>query len=198
MQKHAAAWPRGRMVEVAGRREGAEGRCSRRWRAGGQGPYRNRKSRPARLKEIAMTPAQLYPGFDLDCPAIKAPIEPGVKPLCDALNALPGVHTLWSCEGHPRHASRPYVTFIAPADTAFAVHQAIGKDHEAVGLHFSWNMVATFRDDGTMQYTIEPNDYRVSQGSWRRWWSSRRWDHRTMAADLARMAALIPPPAIPG
>ncbi len=35
------------------------------------------------------THAELYPGTDPNCPAILAPIEAGVRPLCDALNALP-------------------------------------------------------------------------------------------------------------
>lgn len=138
-----------------------------------------------------MTLAQLYPGFDLNCPAIKAPIEPGIKPVCDALNALPGVFTLWSCEGHPEHASRPFVTFIADEATAFKVHCAIGPDNDEFGLHFCWWLLASFRDDGTMQYTIEPNDNRVSKGTWQRWWSSRRWDHRVMEKDLSRLATLV-------
>jgi hypothetical protein len=140
---------------------------------------------------LAVNLAELYPGFDLNAPAINAPIEPGIRPLCDALNALPGVHTLWSCEGHPEDASRPYATFIADAATAFKVHGAIGPDSGKRGLTFCWYLVASFRDDGTMQYTIEPNDYRVSKGTWQRWWSSRRWDQRLMENDLSRLAVLV-------
>lgn len=139
-----------------------------------------------------MTPAELYPGFDLNAPAIKAPIEPGVKPLCEALNALPGVHTVWSCEGHPEDGSRPYATFIGPGETAFAIHRAVGPDSNAAGLHFCWKLIANFRDDGTLQYTIEPNDYRVLGETWAGWlFLRRRWDKRVMANDLSRLAALV-------
>lgn len=140
---------------------------------------------------MQLTRAQLYLGHNLDSPAINAPIEPGVKPLCDALNALPGVFTLWSCQGHPVWASEPYVTFIADDTTAFKVHQSIGPDHDQLGLHFNWWLFASFRDDGTMQYTIEPNDYRVSKGRWQRWWSLFHWNHRRMLNDLARLAEIV-------
>jgi len=138
-----------------------------------------------------MTPAELYPGFDLNAPAIKAPIEPGVRPLCDALNSLSGVNTLWSCEGHPEDGSRPYATFIAPSEIAFAIHQVVSPLNVAGGLNFIWDLVATFRDDGTIQYTIQPNDYRISEGTWWRWWSRNRWSRRSMSADLERLAVLV-------
>lgn len=139
-----------------------------------------------------MTPAQLYPGFDLNAPAIKAPIEPGVIPLCAALNALPGVHTLWSCEGHPEDGSRAYATFIGPAETAFAISRAIGPDSQNAGLYFCWNLTATFRDDGSLQYTIEPNDYRVTRPTWGEWlFARRRWNKQTMANDLSGLAGLV-------
>lgn len=45
-------------------------------------------------------------------------IEPGIRPLVDALNAIPGVETIGSCEGHIRwtgvFTKRPYVYFRAP------------------------------------------------------------------------------------
>lgn len=138
-----------------------------------------------------MTPTQLYPGFDLHAPAITASIEPGIKPVCDALNALPSVFTLWSCEGHPEDGSQPYVTFIADTATAFNVHSAIGPDSGKSGLLFCWCLNASFRNDGSMQYTIEPNDYRISKHSWQRWWSRRRWNQRLVETDLSRLGALV-------
>lgn len=133
---------------------------------------------------------QLYPGFDLLAPAINAPIEAGVRPLCDALNNHPEVHTLWSCEGHPEDGHRPYVTFLAGASFAFKVHQAI-TDQSLSKLHFSWSIAGTFREGGDLQSTIEPHDYRVSHGSLSRWWSRHRWSKSTMAADLVRLAELV-------
>jgi len=58
-------------------------------------------------------------------------------------------------------------------------------------LEFCWNLTATFRDDSSMQYTIEPNDYRISQGTLRRWWSAKRWSKKAMAIDVERLAVLI-------
>lgn len=139
-----------------------------------------------------MTPAELYPGFDLNAPAINAPIEEGVKPLCDALNALPGVYTIWSCEGHSEVGSRPYATFIASSETAFAVHRAVSGDKSDAGLHYCWNLTATFRDDGTLQYTIEPNDYRLVRDKWASWlFPRRRWSNQAMAGELGRLAELV-------
>lgn len=43
-----------------------------------------------------------------------ATIEPGIQPVVDALNAIPGVQTLWSCHGHPMLVPRnPFVSFQA-------------------------------------------------------------------------------------
>jgi hypothetical protein len=80
---------------------------------------------------------------------------------------------------------------VADETTAFKVHCAIESEQEKFGLHFCWWLTAIFREDGSLQYTIEPNDYRVSEGSWRRWWSSRRWSHRVMREDLSRLAGLV-------
>ncbi|WP_139335765.1 hypothetical protein [Janthinobacterium sp. TND4EL3] len=135
--------------------------------------------------------AQKYPGYTADNRSINTPVEAGVIPLCDALNSLPGVFTIWSCEGHPERASRPFVTFVAPKELAFKVHRAIEERGQDLGLNFNWWLTANFRDDGSMQYTIEPNDYRVSKGAWQRWWSSRRWSHRVMLKDLSRLATLV-------
>ncbi len=42
------------------------------------------------------------------------PIEPAIKPLCDVLNAVPGVQTIASCQGHICPCSAPYVMFYGP------------------------------------------------------------------------------------
>lgn len=134
---------------------------------------------------------QRYPGYAADNPSINTPIEAGVRPLCDALNGLPGVFTIWSCEGHPERPSRPFVTFLAPETTAFTVHCAIEPSNEKLGLHFNWWLTSHFREDGSVQYTIEPNDYRISTVTWQRWFSLRRWNHRIMLNDLSRLAELV-------
>lgn len=136
-----------------------------------------------------MSAIDLYPGFDKDCPAIIDPIEPGIQPVCDALNSIQCVHTLWSCEGHPERPSRPYVTFIGPQETAFKIHQLLGPENGDKGLKYCWWLVAGFRDDGSMQYTIEPNDYRILEPH--RLPFIRRWRKTDMELELLRLAQLL-------
>lgn len=134
------------------------------------------------------TYAELYPGTDPNCPAILAPIEAGVRPLCDALNALPDTYTLWSCEGHPEEASTPFVTFIAPQETAFKLAKAIEC---SPFLKFNWALnTCLFREDGALQYTIKPNDRRLIR-SGLTWWPRKQWSHAEMCIELSNLAQLI-------
>lgn len=137
-----------------------------------------------------LTSAELYPGFDLDCPAINTPIEAGILPVCDVLNALPGVYTLWSCEGHPEIQMRPYVTFIATQETAFKLDGLLRSSHQ-FGLHYRWGVTANFRMDGSLQYTIGPNDYRLEARSSRWWWQGYQWNLRVMKRELKRLASAL-------
>ncbi|WP_425953061.1 hypothetical protein [Ralstonia pseudosolanacearum] len=82
-------------------------------------------------------------------------IEPKIRPVCDALNRVAGVRTLWSCEGHAFRPSRPYVVFEAPESIALQVHRMIGDGHAGGKLHYWWNMTANFRENGELQWLIE-------------------------------------------
>nr|BAO18874.1 hypothetical protein [Burkholderia sp. M701] len=84
-------------------------------------------------------------------------IERGIRPVCDALNRIEGVRTLWSCEGHPFRLSRPYVVFEAPEPFALRVHRAIEAKHIEGSLNYCWWLTANFRDNGVLQWCIEPN-----------------------------------------
>jgi hypothetical protein len=59
-------------------------------------------------------------------------IEPGIRPLVDALNAIPGVKTIGSCEGHVRWPGWlykvPYVYFQAPNDVAEHIANFLRQD----------------------------------------------------------------------
>ena len=59
-------------------------------------------------------------------------IEPGIRPLVDALNAIPGVKTIGSCEGHVRWPGWlykvPYVYFQAPSDVAEHIANFLRQD----------------------------------------------------------------------
>ncbi len=135
--------------------------------------------------------AQRYPGYKPSNPSINTAIEPGIRPLCDALNSRPGVYTIWSCEGHPSIGSVPYVIFVSDQESAFEVDFLISANPEHLGLHFVWRTTANFRDDGSLQYTIQPHDCRVLDGAWWRFWPLPRWNQQLMAKDLARLAELI-------
>lgn len=82
-------------------------------------------------------------------------IEPKIRPVCDALNAITAVRTLWSCEGHAFRPSRPYVVFEAPEATALQIHRMIGDGHAGGALTYWWRMTANFRDSGKLQWLIE-------------------------------------------
>lgn len=88
---------------------------------------------------------------------MKFEIEPGIRPLCDELNAIEGVQTLWSCEGHPHRPSRPYVIFEAPEDVALRIHRALGIGDGNGALKYVWWLTANFRANGQLQWCIEPN-----------------------------------------
>jgi hypothetical protein len=132
----------------------------------------------------------LYPGFDKNSPAILAPIEPGIKPVCEALNSIPNVHTIWSCDGHPWQQKQPYVVFITDQDTAFRVSRLLDVEHEAGWLHYCWSLSANFRDDGSLQYTIKPSDYRLYDGSMH-WWSLCLWNRKAIIKELNNLALSI-------
>ncbi|MBD8051128.1 hypothetical protein [Limnohabitans radicicola] len=140
------------------------------------------------------TGAALYPAIDPpNWPASLAPVEPGVRPLCDALNALPDTYTLWSCEGHPGREAKPFVTFIAPQDIAFSLSRLIECSPY---LKFNWVLTAGFREDGSLQYTLRPSDIRLNR-QWFSWWSRKQWSHDKMCAELLRLAQLVARESVP-
>lgn len=126
-------------------------------------------------------------------PAELAPIEPGIRPVCDALNAIPGVVTLWSCEGHPYRTTPPYVTFTAPQKTAFRIQQQLDHGIRNGQLQYCWWVVATFQDDGSLKFTIEPNDYRLRASTPRLLllFQIPAWSNSSMQRELQQMAALL-------
>lgn len=114
-------------------------------------------------------------------------IEPGIRPVCDALNARSGIRTLWSCEGHFGTPSKPFVIFDADQATAFEVDKLLTTAFEDGRLRFWWNITANFRDDGSLQYHIRPNDYRT-EANWRYLPIVRRIQ---IDRELSRLAQLI-------
>lgn len=111
-------------------------------------------------------------------------IEPGIRPVCDALNRLDDVRTLWSCEGHPFRVSRPYVVFEAPEAVAFRLHKKIHPESVDASLEYCWWLTANFRPDGRLQWCLEPN-CNIPR------WRYLPFLRRKVDAELVRLAALI-------
>ncbi|WP_210461786.1 hypothetical protein [Pantoea ananatis] len=87
-------------------------------------------------------------------------IEPGIRPLCDALNAIEGIVTLYSCEGHPRRPARPYVSFRASEDQARLVQLALTHNDRLI---YHWWVTGNFNRWGVWMYCLEPNDVRIGR-----------------------------------
>lgn len=111
-------------------------------------------------------------------------IEPGIRPVCDVLNRLDDVRTLWSCEGHPFRTSRPYVVFEAPEQVAFQLHQMIHPESVDASLEYCWWLTANFRPDGRLQWCLEPNCH-ISRLRY------LPFVRRKVDSELVRLAALI-------
>jgi hypothetical protein len=117
-------------------------------------------------------------------------IEPGIAPLCAALNRNPALRTVWSCEGHPwRPLQRPYVVFVGPQSFAFALNEALRPDKgRNTGLRFFWRVTAYFHDDGSLQFLLEPSDRRFNDFSRL---GLPRWTRAQADGDLALIERLI-------
>lgn len=116
-------------------------------------------------------------------------IEPGILPVCDALNSIPGVNTIYSCEGHAAYLKRPYVMFTAPQELALRIHRSLGLGvgHD-LSLKYCWWLRAHFQDDGSITYCLEPNDYRIT-GRYR--FTFPAWWRNSMNRELLRLAQVI-------
>lgn len=113
-------------------------------------------------------------------------IEPRIRPVCDALNALPEVRTVYSCGGHYRRAP-PFVIFAAPHDVGLAIHRLLGAGHADGRLEYCWSLRAHFIDD-LLHFDIESNDRRVVG---KKAWPYLVRGHASMRAELLRMAAVL-------
>lgn len=75
-------------------------------------------------------------------PWTEKPVEPRIAPLVSALNAMPGVMTIASCQGHfalfePRMA---YVYFQAPTDFALALFMQVDRADDEGRFNYWWQI----------------------------------------------------------
>lgn len=109
-------------------------------------------------------------------------VESGIRPVCEALNDIPGVATIYSCHGH--RGSNPFVMFYAPLETAHRVHVGLERAWMAEQLAHQWLMTADLYAYPDLRFQITPN--RRSDRLWYPWISRRRW-----MRELWRLAAVI-------
>lgn len=117
-----------------------------------------------------------------------APVEHGIQPVCDALNAINGVRTVWSCEGHPEYNMLPYVVFVTTQEVAFNISRSIrAASLSGKQLFYNWEMTANFREDGSLQYMIKPNDRRLNK----KILFLSAWSQKKMDDELKNLAKTI-------
>lgn len=96
-------------------------------------------------------------------------IEPGIRALCDALNGIPGVRTLYSCEGHWQRNMDPYVLFRSSIEFAAELNHRIYWQSPLFDFH--WGVQGRFipsRDpEGrVMQFLLTVQSYKLSGQTW--------------------------------
>lgn len=120
-------------------------------------------------------------------------IEKGILPVCEVLNAIPGVSTVYSCEGHPRRPSPPYVSFKSGNEFALKVHKLLDTGSAGGKLKFLWMLTAAFDKDDEFMFTIESNDVRVLREPIKLFpfFSTARWDQNVMKRELLTLSDLL-------
>lgn len=118
-------------------------------------------------------------------------IEPGIRPVCDVLNSMLGVATVYSCEGHWMRGCAPFVMFDAPNEVALRIHRILdsGGGHGDGSLSFCWRLHASFQDDGALRYILEPFDVRLPPHKPNVFTQWKVWSQ--MDAELNRLANLL-------
>lgn len=119
-------------------------------------------------------------------------IEPGVRPLTDALNDA-GAEPMASCEGHATRRQlfwpgvlrqNAFVLFRAPQDLARSIAQRIAHGYGLHNeLHYVWHLRGYFypEDWSELVWVIEPRDARIPD----------EWDCAKVAADFDALAAMV-------
>lgn len=120
-------------------------------------------------------------------------IEKGILPVCNALNAIPGVRTVYSCEGHPRRPSPPYVSFKSGNEFALKVHKLLESCSTDGRLQFAWMLKASFDNADEFMFSIVSNDVRVLCEPIKLFpfFSAARWDQKVMQRELLTLSDLL-------
>lgn len=134
-------------------------------------------------REGGSTPTPTRPVYD---PKL---VEPGIRPVCEALNAIPGVATIYSCHGH--RGSNPFVLFYAPLETAHRLFVGLERAWMTEQIADQWLMTADLYAYPDLRFMITPN--RRDDRLWFPWISRRRckrelWSLAAVIRDISLTA----------
>ncbi|AVD70434.1 hypothetical protein CAY53_02195 [Desulfobulbus oralis] len=120
---------------------------------------------------------------------MKGCIEPNIRPLCEALNAVAGVRTIASCQGHVCPCSPPYVMFESPLAFAAALEKALREDSMAnlPRLRVFWEVKGMFDGTYTLRFYLHSPDLAQST---RHWFRLNLMEQR-LKADFRVLTAII-------
>ena len=92
---------------------------------------------------------------------MNGPPESNIKPLCDVLNAVPGVRTHASCQGHIYPCNAPYVMFYGPLEVAAALEKRLREDAHSTrpALSTLWTVEGMFDGAYRMAFSLKPPRY---------------------------------------
>ena len=119
-------------------------------------------------------------------------IDSDIYPLVDALNALEGVRTISSCQGHwqrPLDLACTYVLFSADLSIVSRLHNRL----KTLNLYLYWDICGRFSNAGRFEYRLSthPGEHKI-HGIYfwerRQWW---RWYRAHLRADLAELVQAI-------
>jgi len=121
-----------------------------------------------------------------------AVVEPGVKPLVDAMNATGVLRTIASCHGHAHDRTMPYVYFRAPFDVASNPERLIRNDNtrESPTLQALWVVEGRFNESFELCFSLSsPHLSRLINSSM---WPLRCTRlRRGMRADLVALVGFV-------
>lgn len=86
-------------------------------------------------------------------------IDEKIRPQVDALNAVPGVETIASCEGHYSPGDTPYVWFSAPLPFVQALAKVLRDAPEQGIVHAGWHVTGAFDQDYRMKFELRAASY---------------------------------------
>lgn len=117
-------------------------------------------------------------------------IDEKIRPLVDVLNALEGVETVASCEGHCSPGDTPYVYFKAPVAFARTLAKELREAPEQGMVHAGWEITSVFNENYQLAFSLRSARHEMEA------WSTigqlyRLFFRRRIDADIRCIAALV-------